>query len=121
MSTKPAEKPKVVTPPGDNSIPYIWTILILTGIAVCTRVNFAWVGTDRQAIAIDITSKIGREDTGANNFKNVIHLTIGNPFTPENLDRVREFVSGNKEVKGEFLDREFSVTPKNKDRTPPKQ
>jgi hypothetical protein len=120
MSTKPAEKSKVVTPPSDNSIPYIWTILILTGIAVCTRVNFAWVGNDRQAIAIDITSKIGKEKTGASNFKNVIHLTIGNPFTPENLDRVKDFGSGKQEVKGEFLDRKFSITPKNKTQPTPK-
>ena len=121
MSTKPAEKPKVVAPPGDNSIPYIWTILILTGIAICTRVNFSWVGNDRQAIAIDITSRIGKEDAGSSKFKNVIHLTLGNPFTTENLDRVKEFGSGNKEVKGEFLDREFSITPKYKTQSTPKQ
>jgi hypothetical protein len=121
MPTKPADKPKVVKPPVDNSSTYIWILLIFTGIAWCTRINFSWVGNDRQAVAIDITSRIGKEDTGSNNLKNVIHLTIDNPFTTENLNRVREFVSGNKEVKGEFLDREFSIAPKSKAQPTPPQ
>jgi hypothetical protein len=121
MSTKPAEKTQVAKPPVDNSIGYIWTILILTGIAVCTRVNFAWVGNDRQAVSIEITSRIGEENTGSSNFKNVIHLTLGNPFTTANLDRLKEFGASDKEIKGEFLDREFSVAPKNKAHSTPKQ
>jgi hypothetical protein len=120
MSTKPAEKPQAVKPPVDNSIGYIWTILILTGIAVCTRVNFAWVGNDRQAVSIEITSRIGGENAGSSNFKNVIHLTLGNPFTTANLDRLKEFGASDKEVKGEFLGREFSVVPKHKVQTAPK-
>jgi hypothetical protein len=121
MSTKPADKPQVAKPPVDNSIGYIWTILILTGIAICTRINFAWVGNDCQAVSIEIISRIGTENAGANNFKNVIHLTLNNPFTTENLDRLKEFGSSDKEIKGEFLDREFSVAPKNKARLAPKQ
>ena len=113
MSTKPAEKPKVVKPV-DNSNTYIWMFLILTALALCTRINFSWSGNNHQAIAIEITSRIGKEQAGNSNFKNVIHLTIGNPFTTENLDRVKQFVSGKKEVQGEFLNYEFSVAPKNK-------
>jgi hypothetical protein len=120
MSTKPAEKPKVVKPPVDNSSTYIWILLICTGITWCTRINFAWVGNDHQAIAIDIISKIGQEKAGDNNLKNVIHLKIGNPFTTENLTRINDFVTSKKEIKGEFLDREFSVIPKSKSQPTPK-
>jgi hypothetical protein len=120
MSTKPAEKPNVVKPPVDKSNTYIWIVLIFSAIAICTRVKFAWSGNDYQAVAIEITSRIGKEQVGNSNFKNVIHLTIGNPFTTENLDRVKEFGSGKKEVQGEFLNYEFSVTPKDKLKSSPK-
>ena len=119
MSTKPVEKPKVVKPV-DNSNTYIWMFLILTALALCTRIKFAWSGNDHQAVAVEITSKIGKDDAGVSNFKNTIHLTLGNPFTTENLDRVKEFVSSKKEVQGEFLNYEFSVAPKNKLKSSPK-
>ncbi len=121
MSAKPADKPKVVKPPVDNSNTYIWIFLIVIGIALCTKFKFAWIGNDFQAIAIDITSKIGNDKANDNKLKNVIHLTISNPFTSENFERAKDIIAGNKEVKGEFLDREISVTPKSKVQPTPKQ
>jgi hypothetical protein len=106
MSSKSTDKPKV-----DPSNTYIITFLIVGAIALCTRVN---LGFTANTVAIQITSKIGKDSADVSNFKNVIHLNLTNPFTASSLDRAKDILSGKEEIEGELLNYKFSVTPKNK-------
>jgi hypothetical protein len=106
-------KPKVAQPPVDSSRKYILVLLILGAIAACTRVHVGFTGEDRETINLQITSRIGKENQGAASFKNSISLNLGNPFTPKSLTRVKSFLSGKKELQGEFIGYKYSIAPRN--------
>jgi hypothetical protein len=105
-------KPKVAQPPVDSSNKYILTLLILGAIVACTRVHVGFIGEDRETIDLQITSRIGKENQGAASFKNAISLNLGNPFTPKSLDSLKSFLSGKKELQGEFIGYKYSIAPR---------
>jgi hypothetical protein len=107
-------KPKVAQPPVDSSNKYILSVLILSAIAVCTRVQVGFIGEDRETIHLQITSRIGKEHQGVASFKNAISLNLGNPFTTKSLANVKSFLSGNEELKGEFLGYKYSIAPRHR-------
>ncbi len=100
----------------DNSNTYIITILVLSAIALCTRVH---VGASNNKVTIQITSRIGKDIANTSNFKNAIELNLTNPITSKSLDRAKQLLSGREEIKGELLNYKFSVTHKNKQKVAP--
>ncbi len=93
--------------------------LLVTLLVLCTRASCKWVGNDRQAIAIELTSRLGEDKVEAGKLKNVINLTLPNPFTNENMERLKAFIAGDKGVEGEIFNYKYSVTPqKNRPRDP---
>jgi hypothetical protein len=106
-------KPKVAQPPVDSSNKYIFALLILGALAACTRVQVGFTSEDRETIALQITSRIGKENQGAASFKNSISLNLGNPFTPKSLTKVKSFLSGKEELQGEFIGYKYSIAPRN--------
>jgi hypothetical protein len=104
------------SPQADPSNNYIIAFSILGAIALCTRIH---VGFNNNTVAIQITSRIGKDTANTSNFKNAIELNITNPITPKSLDRAKSILSGKEEIKGELLNYKFSVAHKNKQKIAP--